>query len=154
MNTKIYEILNKFKEEKESLIYLLQETQDFFGYIPYEAIKCFSEDLNIPMSHFYGLITFYAQFHLQPRGRNIITACSGTACHIKGSERLINCAKAELEIINEDTSPDREFTIEKVNCLGVCSAAPVFMINKKVYGNMTSEKLIKEIRSIRNKNEK
>ncbi len=152
MNAKISEILNRFKEEG-SLISLLQETQDNFGYIPYEAIKFFSEELNIPMSRFYGILTFYSQFHIHPLGRNIITACTGTACHIKGSEGLINCAKAELEILDEDTTPDKEFTIEKVNCLGVCSLAPVFVINKKVFGNITQERLIKELKEIKNKNE-
>lgn len=150
MDNTLKEIIKNYWEEEGNIISLLQETQYAFGYIPLEAVQWFSEKLGIPLSRFYGVATFYSQFHLNPRGKNILTACSGTACHVKGSERLINCAKAELEIVGEDTTPDMEFTLEKVNCLGACSIAPVFIINKKVYGKMTSDKVIKEIRALRN----
>ncbi|MEK7742694.1 MAG: NAD(P)H-dependent oxidoreductase subunit E, partial [Nitrospirota bacterium] len=90
---------------------------------------------------------------LKPRGKNIITACCGTACHVKGSERLINGVKKELDISEgEETTKDMRFTLEKVNCIGACSIAPVFIINKKVHGKAAADKLIKEIRSIKGAN--
>jgi NADH:ubiquinone oxidoreductase subunit E len=94
--------------------------------------------------------TFYAQFHLKPRGKNIITACCGTACHVKGSERLINSLTKELAILSgEETSADLKFTVEKVNCVGACSIAPVIIVNKAVHGKMSPDKLMKEIKVLR-----
>jgi len=143
-------ILKDYHENEGNVISLLQEIEESFGYLPEEAINWFSEQLDIPPSRFYGIATFYAQFHLKPRGENIITACCGTACHVKGSERLINSLMRELHIPSgEDTSEDRKFTVEKVNCVGACSIAPVVIINKEVHGKMTADRLMKEIRKIK-----
>jgi NADH:ubiquinone oxidoreductase subunit E len=110
----------------------------------------FSKELDIPASRFFGIVTFYAQFHLSPRGKNIVTTCCGTACHVKGSERLLNGLKTELNLPEgESTTSDREITIEKVNCVGACSIAPVVIINKKVHGKISADKLMKEIRRLR-----
>ena len=106
--------------------------------------------LDVPLARFYGVATFYAQFHLKPRGKNIVTACCGTACHVKGSERLINSLVKELGIPSgEDTSEDLKFTVEKVNCVGACSIAPVIIVNKAVHGKMSPDKLMKEIKSLK-----
>lgn len=143
-------IIKKYTEREGNIIFLLQETEDAFGYIPRDAVEYFSEELNIAPSRFYGVSTFYAQFHLAPRGRNIITACCGTACHVKGSERLINGIRRELNLHEgQETTTDREFTIEKVNCVGACSIAPVVIINKKVHGKSTSDILLKEVRAMK-----
>ena len=143
-------IITEYRTREGNIIFLLQETEEAFGYIPREAVDFFSEQLGIAPSRFFGVATFYAQFHLTPRGKNIITGCCGTACHVKGSERLINGIRKELGLDDgEDTTKDMEFTIEKVNCVGACSIAPVFLINKKVYDKSTSDKLIKEVRSMR-----
>lgn len=143
-------IIKKYTEREGNIIFLLQETEDAFGYIPRDAVEYFSEELNIAPSRFYGVSTFYAQFHLAPRGRNIITACCGTACHVKGSERLINGIRRELNLQEgQETTTDREFTIEKVNCVGACSIAPVVIINKKVHGKSTSDILLKEVRAMK-----
>jgi len=143
-------ILRTYHENEGNVISLLQEIEESFGYLPEEAINWFSEQLDIPPSRFYGIATFYSQFHLKPRGENIITACCGTACHVKGSERLINSLMRELQIPSgEDTSEDRKFTVEKVNCVGACSIAPVVIINKEVHGKMTADRLMKEIRKIK-----
>jgi len=143
-------ILKAYHENEGNVISLLQDIEESFGYLPEDAIDWFSEQLEIPPSRFYGIATFYAQFHLKPRGENIITACCGTACHVKGSERLINSLMRELHIPSgEDTSEDKKFTVEKVNCVGACSIAPVVIINREVHGKMTADRLMKEIRKIK-----
>lgn len=145
-------IVDSYRQNEGNVISLLQDTQEAFGYIPKGAIDYFSEELTIAPSRFYGVATFYIQFHLAPRGKNIVTVCCGTACHVKGSERLITAARQELGLNEEeDMTQDREFTLEKVNCVGACSIAPVFLVNKKVYGKGTSEKVLREIRTIKEK---
>lgn len=153
MEKALKKILQENRENEGNLISILQEIENTFGYIPENAVNWFASKLDINPSRFYGIATFYAQFHLKPRGKNIITACCGTACHVKGSERLINGVKKELDISEgEETTKDMQFTLEKVNCIGACSIAPVFIINKKVHGKAAADKLIKEIRSIKGAN--
>lgn len=150
MEEKLVSILEDYRENEGNLITLLQDIQTEFGYLPEEAMNWFSNELDIPASRFYGVSTFYSQFHLKPRGKNIITACCGTACHVKGSERLINGVRKKLNLREgEDTTEDKEFTLEKVNCVGACSIAPVFIINKKVHGKASADKIIREIKSFR-----
>ncbi|MEW6409213.1 MAG: NAD(P)H-dependent oxidoreductase subunit E [Nitrospirota bacterium] len=150
MEETLKQILDNYRKNEGNIISLLQEVQEAFGYIPREAVEWFSKKLDIPSSSFFGVVTFYAQFHLKPTGKNIITACCGTACHVKGSERLIDGLRMELNLIEgEDTTEDREFTIEKVACVGTCSIAPVVIVNKKVHGRMTTDRLSKEIKKLR-----
>jgi NADH:ubiquinone oxidoreductase subunit E len=144
------DIVTKYRKREGNVIFLLQETQEAFGYIPREAIDFFSSELNIAPSRFYGVATFYSQFRFKPTGKNKIVACCGTACHVRGSEKILNAMMRELQLTeDEETTKDMEFTLEKVNCVGACSIAPVFLINKKVYGKSTPEKIIKEVRSMR-----
>lgn len=150
MEEKLISILEEHKSSEGNLITLLQDIQSEFGYIPEEAVTWFSEELDIPASRFYGVSTFYSQFHLKPRGKNIITACCGTACHVRGAERLISAALRELKLNeDQDTTEDGEITLEKVACLGTCSMAPVMIINHKMQAKMTPEKLKKELRSLK-----
>jgi len=144
---KLLGILGEYKSNEGNLITLLQDIQSEFGYVPEEAVAWFSKELDIPASRFYGVSTFYSQFHLKPRGKNIITACCGTACHVRGAERLTNAAIRELKLTEEqDTTEDGEITLEKVACLGTCSMAPVMIINHKMHGKITTDKLKKEIK--------
>ncbi|MBI4698452.1 MAG: NAD(P)H-dependent oxidoreductase subunit E [Nitrospirae bacterium] len=144
---KLNDILNRYTAEEGNIISLLQDTQDVFGYIPEKSVGWFSKKLDIPESRFYGVITFYAQFHMHPRGRNLITACCGTACHVRGSDRLINSIQTELKLPEgKETTEDGEYTLEKVACVGACSIAPVVIINKKVFGEMTINRLMKELK--------
>ncbi len=142
-------ILEQYGKDGGSVVSILQDMQETFGYIREDAVDWFSEKLDIPASHFFGVATFYAQFYLSPRGENIITACCGTACHVKGSAPIIEKLRSDLKIPDgEDTSRDGKFTMESVACVGACSIAPVFIANKKVYGKVTAgsaEKMIKEI---------
>jgi len=134
-------ILKKYTAEEGNIISLLQEIQDVFGYIPEKTVDWFSKRLDVPESRFFGVITFYSQFHLKPRGETVITACCGTACHVKGSDRLINSLLTKFSMPEgEDTTPDGKFTVEKVACVGACSIAPVLIVNKKVYGKVVPEK--------------
>jgi NADH-quinone oxidoreductase subunit E len=152
MNDTLDRIITHYRAEGGNVITLLQETQEAFGYIPREAVDYFSERLNLASSRFYGVATFYAQFRLAPIGKNIITSCCGTACHVRGAERILNSIKRDLKLSEEeDTTLDREFTVEKVACLGFCSFAPVVLINGAVFGKTTADPLLKEIRALRKK---
>ncbi len=143
-------ILEKYHKENGSIISILQDTQEVFGYIPENAVFWFSKKLNIPASNFYGVATFYAQFYLKPRGKNIITVCCGTACHVKGVEAITNRIRTVLAIAEgEDTTDDGMFTAERVACVGACSIAPVLIINKKVYGKMSPDKASKKLQEFK-----
>lgn len=145
-------IYENFVREEGNIISVLQELQERFGYVPPEAVDWLSRRLNIPASRFFGIVTFYAQFHLTPRGKNIITACCGTACHVKGSERLLTGIQKELGLEDgRNTTSDGEFTLEKVNCVGACSIAPVIIINKKIHGKVSPESLAGEFRQLKGK---
>ena len=150
MEEKLEGILTRFRENEGNLISILQDIETEFGYLREDAIMWISERLDVSPAKFYGIATFYAQFHLKPKGKNVVTACCGTACHVKGSERLINSLVKELAIPDgEDTSEDLKFTVEKVNCVGACSIAPVIIVNKTVHGKMTPDKLMKEVKVLK-----
>jgi NADH:ubiquinone oxidoreductase subunit E len=147
MEKTLERILTTYLKDEGNIISILQDMQETFGYISEDAVNWFSKRLDIPASRFFGIATFYAQFHLKPRGKNVITICRGTACHVKGSERLLNRLLIELGIPPlKDTTDDLNFTVEKVNCVGACGIAPVIIINKKVHGKMTLDKLMNDIK--------
>lgn len=140
-------ILDKYMKEKGSVISVLQDMQEIFGYVREDAVEWVAKELNIPSSSFYGVATFYSQFYLKPRGKNIVTACCGTACHVKGAEAIINRVRADLALPDgEDTTPDGKFTMESVACVGACSIAPVVIVNKKVFGGVTPERASRMIK--------
>jgi NADH-quinone oxidoreductase subunit E len=115
-------------------------------------VQYFAEELGIAPSRFYGVATFYAQFRLKPTGKHRITACCGTACHVRGAERILNSVKRELHLgDDEDTTPDNQITVEKVACLGFCSFAPVVLVNGAVHGKTTADPILKEIKALRKK---
>ena len=146
----LQKILGEYRKNEGNIISILQDIEKAFGFIPEETVTWFSKKLDIPASRFFGTATFYSQFHLKPRGKNIITVCRGTACHVKGSEKLLNRLFLELDIpSDEETSTDSKFTIEKVNCIGACGIAPVTILNKEVLGKMTLDKLMKEVKKIK-----
>lgn len=143
-------IVRQYRQNEGNVISLLQDTQEAFGYIPKEAIDYFSQTLGIAPSRFFGVVTFYAQFRMTPTGRHKITACCGTACHVRGSNLIISGLRRELKLEpDEDTTKDGEFTLEQVNCVGACSIAPIVVVDKKVYGKTTTEKIVKELRAVR-----
>jgi NADH:ubiquinone oxidoreductase subunit E len=152
METTLDNIIKKHRETNGNIISLLQDTQEAFGYVPKKAVQYFSDALGIAPSRFYGVATFYSQFRLKPSGKNRITACCGTACHVRGAERILTGLKRELHLAEEeDTTPDGQFTVEKVACLGFCSFAPVVLINGAVHGKTTADPILKEIKILRKK---
>jgi NADH:ubiquinone oxidoreductase subunit E len=149
MEEKLEAKLDDYISNEGNLISILQDVQSVFGYIPEDAVNWFSDRLDIPASRFYGVVTFYSQFHLKPRGKNIITACCGTACHVNGSDKIIDGIRRELRLAKgEDTTADGQFTLEEVACLGTCSFAPIVLVNGKVHGKAKVDKVLKEIKPL------
>ncbi len=133
-------MLDKYYGSKGKIIPVLQETQDIFGYIPEDAIKTIAETLRIPSSDVYGVATFYGQFHLQVRGKNIVRVCTGTACHVQGSGKVLESINKSLGLsAGKLTTDDLLFTVEPVACLGACGMAPVIMINEDAYGRVSPD---------------
>lgn len=137
----IKEILEKYTTAKDNLISILNEVQVKYGYIPEIAQKEISEYLNIPMAEIYGVITFYSRFTLKPKGKYAISVCLGTACFVKGSEKLMSRLKERLGINDGETTKDGKFSIDNTRCLGACGIAPVFTVNGEVYGKATVKQL-------------
>ena len=136
----VYDILERLSGEKGMLIPVLQEVQDAYGYVPEEAANAVAEGMGIYRSQVYGVLTFYTQFHLSPRGRHIIRACAGTACHVKGGKQVINRMENVLGVKHGGTTEDLIFSFEEVACIGACGLAPVIMIDDKAYGNLDPNK--------------
>ena len=135
--TETKEILEKYPKEKDQLIMILNDVQEKYGYIPKQAQMVISEELSIPMAEIYGVITFYSRFTLAPKGKYNISICLGTACYVKGSQKLLDRAKERLKIEPGEVTPDGKFSLDDVRCVGACGLAPVFMVNDEVYGNAT-----------------
>ena len=137
----LQELFAEYKPEKDNLIQMLNEIQDHFGYIPEEAQKELSEFLKMPMAEIYGVITFYSRFSLKPKGKYNISVCLGTACFVKGSQKIMDRLLERLQIQPGETTPDGKFSIEETRCVGACGLAPVFTVNGEVYGKATVQKL-------------
>ena len=127
------------KKDKSSLIPLLQEVQELYGYLPEDALKEVAEYVGLPLSRVYGVATFYNQFRLMPLGENVLRVCRGTACHVKNSANLLFALENTLGIKAGETTRDRKFTIELVNCIGACSIAPVITVNDDYHGRITTK---------------
>ena len=137
--SKTRDIVAPWKEKKGGLIPVLQATQEAFGYLPADAVETISEEMLIPLAEIYGVATFYAQFHLKPRGRHIIRVCRGTACHVRGSLKILEKVKELLHVEENGTTEDLRFTLEPVACIGACGLAPVIMVNDETFGRLTVE---------------
>ncbi|MGD8764908.1 MAG: NAD(P)H-dependent oxidoreductase subunit E [Desulfobacteraceae bacterium] len=138
---KIDAIINKHKGEKWGLILLLQEVQELCGYIPPETIEPIAESMNMFPSQVQGVITFYAGFALQPKGKYVLKICRGTACHVKGSRSIIRLMRKELDVKEGETTPDYQFSLETVACLGACFLAPAMMVNQTYFGKLAPAKV-------------
>ena len=136
------EILKKYEpKKKENLIQILNEVQVQYGYIPLFVQEKLSEFLNMPMAEIYGVITFYSRFTLKPKGKYAISVCLGTACFVKGSQKIMDRLKEKLQIEEGETTADGKFSIEEQRCVGACGLAPVFTVNGEVYGKATVKML-------------
>lgn len=152
--TDIDAVLGKYDNPEESLIAVLQGVQGLFGYISEDAVKYITEKTGVPSSRIMGVASFYAGFRLKPVGKYRIMVCMGTACHVNGSERIGDTVKRILGIDEGDITDDGLFSWEEVACLGCCSISPAMMINDKVYGNLTQEKVASVIDSIKKEESK
>ena len=138
---KIEGIIDKYRDQKKALIPLLQEIQEEFGYIPPESIESIAEALGLFPSQVQGVITFYAGFSLEPKGKYIVRVCRGTACHVKGGRSILRVVRKELELDEGETSQDYQFTLETVACLGTCFLAPTLMVNQETFGKLSPPKI-------------
>ena len=140
-------VIAKFKEQPGGLMPALQEAQGIYGYLPYEVQKMIAEGMDVSMSEVYGVATFYAQFSLVPKGKYVISVCLGTACYVKGADRVLTAIEEKLGIKSGECTPDRKFSIEACRCVGACGLAPVMTVNGEVYGKVTPEQAVKVIES-------
>ncbi len=127
---------------------ILQRLQETYGYLPREVVFEVSRITGIPASQFFGVATFYEQFHFEPRGRHLVRCCRGTACHVRGGLKVITAAEKALGIKEQETTEDRLFTLETVACLGTCALAPVVVIDDTYHGQMTPSRVDRALRRI------
>jgi NADH-quinone oxidoreductase subunit E len=144
-------VINKWANNGSSLISILLEIQSEYNYLPKDALIRISEKLNIPLIHVYSVATFYKSFSLKPRGKHLITVCLGTACHVRGAPDVLNEIQNQLNIGVGETTPDNNFTLETVRCLGTCAIGPVITIDGKYYGQMNSKKIHSILKKYENK---
>lgn len=137
--SKVEKVLDKYKDARGALIPILQFVQVEYGYLPVYVIDHISERLNISASEIVGVSTFYAQFHLNPRGKHIVKVCCGTACHVKGAKKIAEKLGETLGVSVGMTTKDKLFTLEEVACLGACSLAPVMMVDEDVHGKLAPD---------------
>jgi len=137
-------IIEKYRVEPGGIIPLLEEAQDFLGYLPINVQKQISDKTNIPLSRIYGIVTFYSFFTMTSRGRHTVQVCLGTACYVKGGKKIAEIIEEKFGVKSGETTSDRMFTYETVRCLGVCGLAPVIVVDGEVYGRVKPSK-IKEI---------
>ena len=150
MHNRIFE--NYQPNDRSSLIPLLQDVQNIYGYLPENALRDIAEFVKIPLSRVYGVATFYNQFRLTPLGENIIRVCRGTACHVKNSANILYAVESELGILAGQTTRDKKFTIEVVNCIGACSIAPVLLVNDDYHGRITVKDIPKILKKYQTAN--
>ena len=132
-------IIGKYKETRGALIPVLHEAQQVYGYLPLEVQKTISEGLNVPLAEVYGVVTFYTQFSLKPKGKYKVNVCMGTACYVKGSGAILDKFKEKLGIEVGECSEDGKFSLEACRCIGACGLAPVILVNDDVYGRITTD---------------
>ncbi len=136
---KLQEVINKYKGVQGSLMPVLQQAQDIYGYLPIEVQKKIAEGLDVPLAKIYGVATFYAQFTLNPKGKYAIAVCLGTACFVNGAADVLERIKEKLGIETGDVTPDGKFSLEETRCLGCCALAPVMTVNGEVYGRLVPD---------------
>lgn len=136
---KLLAMIRGMKDEKGALMPILQKAQEIYGYLPIEVQKIISDETGIPMEKIYGVVTFYSQFTLNPKGRYQISVCLGTACYVKGSGDIYNKLMEKLGIVGGECTPDGKFSLDACRCIGACGLAPVMTINDEVYGRLKVE---------------
>jgi len=133
----LQELLDHYRDYQGALIPVLQEAQNIYGYLPTDVLEKIAQELRIPFSKVFGVCTFYAQFHLKPRGKYIVRMCLGTACHVRGGAKIFKALGDQLGVSDGGTTPDLKFTLESVACIGACGLAPCLMVNDDTHGRLT-----------------
>jgi NADH-quinone oxidoreductase subunit E len=144
-------IVDKYQEKRTTLISILHDVQDRYKYLPEEALKMVASRLRMDINEIYGVATFYKSFTLIPQGKHSITLCLGTACHVRGGPKILRELKGLLHIEPGQTTVDRQFSLNVVNCLGVCAIGPVMMVDRKFYGEMGPIRAKRIIEKLNNK---
>ncbi len=144
---KVEALIDSYMEKKEQLISLLQDIQAEFNYIPRDTLVKISQKLEIPLSQVFSVATFFQAFSLKPRGRHVVTVCLGTACHVKGGQRLVDKMERDYHLKPGETTEDEKFTLETVNCLGCCALGPVLVVDGKYNSQVTPDKLDKILKN-------
>ncbi|MFB3879723.1 MAG: NAD(P)H-dependent oxidoreductase subunit E [Armatimonadota bacterium] len=145
----LQEVLEGRRSQPQQLIEVLQDVQDLYGYLPQESMREVSAELGVPLIEVFRVATFYKAFSLTPRGRHLLTVCSGTACHVRGSARIVDQVAGELGAGPGNTTDDGMFTVESVNCLGACALGPVVVLDGVYHSQMTPRRLRRLIESVR-----
>lgn len=135
----LLKVIAEKKGEKGALMPILQKAQEIYGYLPIEVQTIISNETGIPLEKIYGVVTFYAQFSLNPKGKYKISVCLGTACYVKGSGDIYNKLQEKLGIAGGECTPDGKFSLEACRCIGACRLAPVLTVNEDVYGRLTAD---------------
>lgn len=146
--TPLDEILNEYETEQGAVIPVLQRAQAVYGYLPRQVLEAIAQKMRVPVSHVYGVVTFYSQFYLTRRGRHIVRQCNGTACHVRGAARIIGTVEKELGIKAGGTTPDYRLTYEVVYCLGSCGLSPTAMVDDEVVGHLVPERMVDIMREL------
>jgi len=130
--------INAHRGEKGALMPVLHEAQNIYGYLPAEVQTVIADELGISLAEVYGVATFYSQFTLMPKGKHKISVCLGTACYVKGSDKVLEAVEHELRISCGECTPDKKFSIDSCRCVGACGLAPVMIVDGEVYGRLTA----------------
>jgi len=144
----VKEVLARYKRNPARMIEILQDLQDIYRYLPQEVIQEVADQTGVPVNRIYHIATFYKAFHLEPRGETIITVCTGTACHVRGSYRTLDMLSERLGVKPNETTPDMKFTLETVGCVGACALGPLVIVNGKYHGHVTADKVDKLLKEI------
>ena len=146
-HTRLASIVDGRRSQPHLLIEVLQDVQKMFGYVSEKSMKVISEELGVPLMEVFSVVSFYKSFSLKPRGKNVITVCMGTACHVRGAKLLSNQAASQLKVEPGETTQDGQFTVEHVNCVGACALGPIVTHNESYHQHMNSAKLRRLIKS-------
>lgn len=137
----LLKIINEHKDDKGALMPILQQAQKIYGYLPIEVQTMISNEMNVPLEKIYGVVTFYSQFSLNPKGKFKVSVCLGTACYVKGSGDIYNKLIELLHIEGGECTPDGKFSLDACRCIGACGLAPVLTVNDDVYGRLTVDEV-------------
>ena len=144
---KIEKIIEKYNSNREALLMIMQDISDIYNYVPPEVIPVLIQKLNVPESLIYGVATFYKTISLEPRGKYIVSVCTGTACHVRGADKIMDALEERLEIKEGQTTDGLLFTLEGVRCIGCCASGPVLNVNQETHGGLDRTSAVKTVES-------